>query len=188
MAYGDPKISAVILYWYPSKYTSICKPYISNTELQTTSLGKIIATKQLQVPIPAAALSKACVLGLSLAGIAGSNPVGGMDVECCVLSEVAALEGELQSTVCLSMTVKPRKWGGPGPIESVTPWKKIPRATLCLGKPTVAQKGMPTTLMERAGSLWLSLRPWSRRIHSTLSTPVPLKSIWALKLLPTIKL
>ena len=34
-------------------------------------------------PIPVAARSKALVCGLSLAGIAGSNPAGGMDV--CVL-------------------------------------------------------------------------------------------------------
>jgi len=46
MAYGDPKISAVILSWHPSTYASICKPNIRNTKLQTTSLGKIIATKQ----------------------------------------------------------------------------------------------------------------------------------------------
>jgi len=34
-------------------------------------------------PIPVAARSKAWVCGRSLAGIAGSNPVGGMDV--CLL-------------------------------------------------------------------------------------------------------
>ena len=35
-----------------------------------------------------AARSKACVCGRSLAGIADSNPAGGMDLcsECCVLS------------------------------------------------------------------------------------------------------
>ena len=33
--------------------------------------------------IPVAALSKACVCGRSLAGIASSNPAGGMDV--CLL-------------------------------------------------------------------------------------------------------
>jgi hypothetical protein len=32
------------------------------------------------VPIPVAARSKACVCGLSLAGIVGSNPAGNMDV------------------------------------------------------------------------------------------------------------
>jgi hypothetical protein len=38
--------------------------------------------------VPVAARSKAWVGGRSLAGIAGSNPVTGMDVcrECCVLS------------------------------------------------------------------------------------------------------
>jgi hypothetical protein len=43
----------------------------------------------LDLPIPVAALSKVCVYVRSLAGIAGSNPVGGMDV-CllCVLCVV----------------------------------------------------------------------------------------------------
>jgi hypothetical protein len=36
-----------------------------------------------KMPIPEAAPSKAWVYGLSLAGIAGSNPAGGMDV--CLL-------------------------------------------------------------------------------------------------------
>jgi hypothetical protein len=42
-------------------------------------------------PIPVAARSKAWVCGRSLAGILGSNPVGGMDVNvvCCQV-EVSA--------------------------------------------------------------------------------------------------
>ena len=46
------------------------------------------------VSIPVAAPAKAWVCGRSLAGIAGSNPAGGMDVfhEClCSLVEVSAL-------------------------------------------------------------------------------------------------
>ena len=41
------------------------------------------------MPIPVATWSKAWMCGRSLAGIVGSNPVGGMNVcllECCVLS------------------------------------------------------------------------------------------------------
>jgi len=40
------------------------------------------------MPFPVAAQSKAWVWDRSLAGIAGSNPAGGMDVscECCVSS------------------------------------------------------------------------------------------------------
>ena len=41
------------------------------------------------LPVPAAARSKAWDCGRSLAGIAGSNPTGGMGIdtsECCVLS------------------------------------------------------------------------------------------------------
>jgi len=46
------------------------------------------------VPIPVAAPAKVWVYGRSLAGIAGSNPAGGMDVfrEClCRQVEVSAL-------------------------------------------------------------------------------------------------
>ena len=45
--------------------------------------------------IPAAARSTVC--GLSLAGIAGSNPAGGMDVsfECCVLSGRGSYNGPI---------------------------------------------------------------------------------------------
>ena len=50
--------------------------------------GENIGPKR--VPIPAAARFKVWVAGHSLAVIAGSNPVGGMDVyrfcECCALS------------------------------------------------------------------------------------------------------
>ena len=40
------------------------------------------------MPVPVAARSKACVCDRTHAGIACSNPTGGMDVsrECCVLS------------------------------------------------------------------------------------------------------
>jgi hypothetical protein len=40
------------------------------------------------LPIPVAALSRACVFGRSLCMTVGSNPAGGMDVswKCCVLS------------------------------------------------------------------------------------------------------
>ena len=39
-------------------------------------------------PIPVAARSKAWICGRSLAGIAGSNPAGGMDVYVCRVSVV----------------------------------------------------------------------------------------------------
>ena len=41
-------------------------------------------------PVPVDEQSKACVCGRSLAGIAGSNPAGGMYVccECCVCCQV----------------------------------------------------------------------------------------------------
>ena len=61
-----------------------------------------------------AARSKASFCGPSLAGIAGSNPAGDMDVcgECCVLSEVSAKGRPLVQRVptesvcvCVSLSV-----------------------------------------------------------------------------------
>jgi len=57
--------------------------------------------------------------------------------------------GVLPSVVCLSVIVKPRQWGGPGPLGSVVPWRKslltraVPSATS-----TILSKGPPhrTTL------------------------------------------
>jgi hypothetical protein len=48
-------------------------------------------------PIPVAARSKEWVCGCSLAGIADSNPAGGMDVccECCVLSGRGLCDGPI---------------------------------------------------------------------------------------------
>ena len=48
----------------------------------------LIYDNRVEWPIPATARSKSWVCGLSLSGIAGSNPAGAMNVscECCVLS------------------------------------------------------------------------------------------------------
>ena len=58
---------------------------------------KMCMYKQMQVPV--AARSKARVCGRSLAGIAGSNPTGGMDV-CCVLSG---------SGLCYELITRPKE-------------------------------------------------------------------------------
>jgi hypothetical protein len=47
-------------------------------------------------PIPVTALSKAWVCSRSLAGIAGSNPAGGMDV--CLLLSVVCCQVEVSAT------------------------------------------------------------------------------------------
>jgi hypothetical protein len=69
-------------------------------------------------PIPVAALPEAWVCGCSLAGIAGSNPAGVMDI--CLLSALCVVvrsrslrgadhssRGILLSVVCLSVIAKP---------------------------------------------------------------------------------
>jgi hypothetical protein len=77
------------------------------------------------VPIPVAVRSKAWVCGRYLARIAGSNPIG--DMNLCVLLMLCVVRwrslrraghvsiGVIPSVVCLSMIVKPRKWTGPCP-------------------------------------------------------------------------
>jgi len=82
------------------------------------------------LPTPEDTRSKARICSRSLVGTAGSNPAGSMDVccECCVLSGrgfcVGMLSrGILPSVVRLSTIVKPRQFGGPGPLVAVEPWE-----------------------------------------------------------------
>ena len=156
---------------------SNCKPYIRNTKPKTTSLGKIIATKKLQVPILTVAISKMCVRGRSLVGTAGSTPVGVMDIlcECCELSVrgrcIRRSPTDCGVSECDREISKMRSsWPSRG---CCTMKKKFQRSPYVLG----SQKGrkFPTTFMESAGSLWHSVGPWTRRIHSTFSTPLSLK-------------
>jgi hypothetical protein len=80
----------------------------------------------LSKPIPVAARSKAWVCGLSLVGISGSNPAGGMVVSLlrvlCVVRQLClwradhSSRGVLPSLVCLSLILKPRQWGGVAPL------------------------------------------------------------------------
>ena len=87
-----------------------------------------------QIRFPVAARSKAWACDASLSGIAGSNPAGGMEV--CPLWTLCVVRwrflrrsdhssgGVLPTVMCLSRIVKPRKWGGPGPLRGVAPWGK----------------------------------------------------------------
>ena len=54
--------------------------------------------------IPVTVRSKACVCGPSLAGIVGSNPVGGMDV--CFLCVFCVLSGR---GLCVGLTTRPEE-------------------------------------------------------------------------------
>ena len=77
------------------------------------------------VQVPGAVRSKAWLFGCWVAGIAGSNPVGGMDA--CVLWALfvvryrylraadQSIRGVLPSVVCLDILVKSQNWGGLGP-------------------------------------------------------------------------
>jgi hypothetical protein len=70
---------------------------------------------------------------ISLAGIVGSNATGGVEVcllwVLCVARSLRRADqssrGVLPSVVCLSVIVKPRKWGDRGPKGAVAQWKKI---------------------------------------------------------------
>jgi hypothetical protein len=70
-----------------------------------------------------AARSKAWVDGRLLAGMSVS-------CECCVLSGTGLCVGPITRPEescrvwCLSVIVKPRKWGGPGQLGALTTWKE----------------------------------------------------------------
>jgi len=81
-----------------------------------------------------AAWSKALVCGRSLAGNAGSNPAGDMDV-ClsrllCIVKQSCLRRADrssgtvLPSVMCLSVISKPQQWGGIGPKGATASWKK----------------------------------------------------------------
>jgi hypothetical protein len=119
------------LHWYLS-----AKLHGATSNLKKERAGSIemfIPVYQITSPIPVTARSKTWVCGSSLAGIAGSNLTGGMDVscECCVLSDRGSLRwsdhssrGVLQRVACLSVIAKPRQWGGLRPLGLSRHWKK----------------------------------------------------------------
>jgi hypothetical protein len=92
-----------------------------------------VGFKWLAQPIPVAAPSTVWVCGRSLAGIAGSNSAGGMDV--CLLWVLCVVRsrslrradyssrGVLPSVVCLSEIAEPRQWGRPSPLGAVASCK-----------------------------------------------------------------
>jgi len=71
--------------------------------------------------------SKAWVDSRSLAGIAGSNLAG--DIDVCVVRWRSVRRadhqprGVLPSAVRLVVNVKPRRRGGPDPLGAVAPWE-----------------------------------------------------------------
>jgi hypothetical protein len=91
-------------------------------------------------PIPVPTLSKTWVCGHSLAGNAGSNRGEGMDIclflVLCVVRQRSLCRadhssgGVLPTVVCLSVIMKPRQWGGAGPLGAVASWDKI--NTICI--------------------------------------------------------
>jgi hypothetical protein len=93
--------------------------------------------------------------------------------ECCVLSEVSASGWSLvqrnaaECGVCLSVIVKPRKWGGPGPLGAVAPlggrglaksffgWSRRRRTTAPYSlhfSPNISEKKMTWTHITHAQS------------------------------------
>ena len=74
------------------------------------------------MPVPVTARSKTWVCGRSFAGIAASNPAGGIVVycECCVLSGRGLCDGLvrglLPTVVCLIECDRGTGRGGPGPL------------------------------------------------------------------------
>jgi hypothetical protein len=89
-----------------------------------------------RLPPPVALRSKGLVCGCSLTGITVSNTAGvrlSVSCKCCVCYQVEVsasgwLLVQRRPTDCgVSAIVKPRYWGGPGPLGDAAPWgKKLP--------------------------------------------------------------
>ena len=77
-------------------------------------------TKGQMMLITVAEQSKVRVCGRLLAGIAGSNPAGGLDVcllwVLCVAMYRSLRQGDQRNVVCLSVISKLQQWGGLCPL------------------------------------------------------------------------
>jgi hypothetical protein len=88
-----------------------------------------------EVLIPVRKMSEARICGRSLAGFAGSNPAGGMDVSlvgvvCCQVEVFATGRSLVQRSptdcdVSLCVIYKAQERGGPGPRWAVAPENKL---------------------------------------------------------------
>ena len=95
------------------------------------SCSMLFFNLNLRLLITVAARSKAWGCGCSLPGTGGSNPFGDMSV--CLLWVLCVVRywslrrayhssrGVLTNVVCLSVIVKLRQYGDPGPIQAVVP-------------------------------------------------------------------
>jgi hypothetical protein len=115
-----------------NEHVSVCFiPAIFRSSLQEYKRDYIRYIRYIRyMPISVAVRSMVWVCSRSLAGIAGSNPAGDMDVsrECCAWSGRSLCDGlitlsreVLPSVVCLRVIVKPRQCGGRGPLGTVEP-------------------------------------------------------------------
>ena len=113
-----------------AEHNLICSPWGS-----TVSKILFFFTRHcLLMPTSVAAPSKAWVCDSSLAGIAGSNPAGVVEVSLkwavCIVRQRSLRRadylsrGFLPRVVCLSVISKPKQWGSLSPLGAVEPWKK----------------------------------------------------------------
>jgi uncharacterized membrane protein YphA (DoxX/SURF4 family) len=103
---------------------------VFNTDLQTVFYTEL----RVKLLIPVAAQSKTSVCNLLLLGLLVRIPPGSwvsVCWQCCVFlgrrmyfGLVTRSRWVLLSVVCLSLIMKPRQWGFPGPQGPVEPWKK----------------------------------------------------------------
>ena len=90
------------------------EPWDGHDPPQNTDQNNVILWAS--VPIPVASRSNAWVCGFSLAGIAGSNPAGSIDIclsrVLCVVRKRSLRRADLSSRGVLSSVMsKPQKWG-----------------------------------------------------------------------------
>jgi hypothetical protein len=79
-------------------------------------------------PIPVVTLRRGSASARLLRVWVRIPPVVWMSIccECCVTLRRAdrSSRGVLSSVVCLSVTVNPQEWGGPGPLATIETWGK----------------------------------------------------------------
>ena len=115
-------------------------------KITVNSLLKFFVSTYYSLPIPVAERFKAWICGRSLAGIAGSNPAGGMDVcllrVLCVVCwqvEVCAMDRSLARRSPTECDVsecdrEASTRGGPGPLGLSSHKKHLLFITTCFGR------------------------------------------------------
>jgi len=104
---------------WTTPYSFMCKPASDLPSIHTHRLIKPLRT---HLSISVAARSKEWVCGRSLAGISGSNPVGGMEV--CLLWVLCVVRCLCDELIIGTEEFYRVWWGNPDPLGVDAQWKE----------------------------------------------------------------